>query len=160
MVEVERGVDLLGKPGAGIVGDALVLLFEDDLELGRHRFIGQHQTGHAVGLEFHQRLEMLFRHALEVAGVVLGGEGVFLAADEGHRLRELADRVLGGALEQQMLKEMGEARLAGGLVRGADLVPDHVRDDRCASVRYHHDFETIGEHEMADVGCRRGLHGG
>ena len=160
MIEIERGVDLFGQPGARVVGDALVLLFEHDLELGRHRFIGQHQTGHAVGLELHQHLEILFRDALEIAGVVLGGESVFLAADEGHRLRELADRILGGALEQQMLEEMGEARLAGRLVRGADLVPDHVGDDRRAPVRHHHDFEAVGEREMADVGFRRGLHGG
>ena len=55
MVEVQRGVDLLAQPRARIVGDALVLLFQDDIALGQHDLVGEHQAGHAVGLEFHQR---------------------------------------------------------------------------------------------------------
>jgi len=94
---------------------------------------------------------------LEVAGVVLRGEGVLLAADRGDLLGEAARRVLGGALEQQVLEEMREAGLAGRLVGGSDLVPDHVGDDRRAAIRDHHHFETVRQREVADLGLRFGL---
>ena len=157
MVEIERRVDLLGKPRARIVGDALVVLFKDHLELRLHLLVGEHQLGHPVGLELHHRLEVLAGDALEVAGVVLRGEGVLLAADRGDLLGEAARRVLGGALEQQVLEEMREAGLAGRLVGGADLVPDHVGDDRRAPVRDHDHFEAVGQREVADVGLGLGL---
>ena len=41
------------------------------------------------------------------------------------------------------------------LVRGADLVPDHVGDDRRPAIRYHYDFKAIGELEIAGVDARR-----
>ena len=100
-------------------------------------------------------LELLARDALEVAGVVARGEGVLLAADGRDGLRERALRILLGALEHQMFEEMREPGLAGGLVGGADLVPDHVGDDRRAVVGNDHDFEAVGEREMRDrrAGC-------
>ena len=155
MIEVERGLDLLAEPRGGIVGDALVLLLQHHVEFGRDHLLGQHQVGHPVGLELHQRLQVLARDPLVVAGVVVGGEGVLLAADGGHGLRELAGRVLGGALEHQVFEEMRDAGLAGRLVGGADLVPDHVGDDRRAPVRDHHDFQPVRQREVADVRDRR-----
>ena len=103
---------------------------------------------------------MLARDALEIAGVVGGGEGVLLAADRRHRLREASGRVLGGALEHQMFEEMRDAGLARRLVGGADLVPDHVGDDRRAPVRHDDDLEAVGEREVGDVRLRRGVGAG
>jgi hypothetical protein len=57
-----------------------------------------------------------------------------------------------------MFEEMGKAGLAWRLVRGADLVPDHVGDDRRPAVRHDHYFESIVELEVADV-RRCGLDG-
>src|SRR5579864_698171 len=54
-----------------------------------------------------------------------------------------------------MFEEMRQAGLAGRLVGGADLVPDHVGDDRGAMIGDHHDFKPIVELEIADRG--RGL---
>ena len=65
--------------------------------------------------------------------------------------------MLGGALEHQMFEKMREARFAGRLVGGADLVPDHLRDHRRAVIRDHHDLQAIGEGER---GGRLGGHGG
>ena len=159
MVEIERGLDLLAKPRARIVGDALVLLLEHDVALRQHHLVGQHQAGHAVGLELHQRREMLARHALEIAGVVAGGEGVLLAAD---RWRPACEKrpagFFVGALEHQVLEEMRDAGFARRLVGGADLVPEHVGDDRRAAVGDDHDLEAVGEREVGDVWvsvCRR-----
>ena len=157
MIEIERRLHLLAEPRARIVGDAHVLLFEHDLELGLDHVLGEHEPGHAVGLELHQHLEMLARGALEIAGVVARREGVLLAADGRDRLGELALRVILRALEHQMFEEMGEPGLAGGLVGGADPVPDHVGDDRRAVVGDDHHFEAVGEREMGDVRTRRGF---
>ncbi len=56
-----------------------------------------------------------------------------------------------GALEHQMLEEVGDAALAGSLIGAADLVPQHVRDDRGAPVRDDDDLKAIVEREMGDV---------
>ena len=84
MIEVKRGRHLLAEPGAGIVGDSHVLLFQHDLKLRLHDVVGQHQAGHAIGLELHQGRKVLARCALEVARIVGGGERVLLAAQVGH----------------------------------------------------------------------------
>ena len=102
--------------------------------------------------------ELLARHALEIAGVVGRGEGVLVAADPQHGLGKLAGRMLAGALEHQMFEKMREPRFAGRLVGGADLVPDHLRDDRRAVIRDHHDLQAIVEREAGRrLGGHRGL---
>ena len=47
--------------------------------------------------------------------------------------------------------------MPGGLVGGADLVPDHVGDDRRAVVRHDHHLKTVGEREVGDIRRRRGI---
>ena len=51
------------------------------------------------------------------------------------------------ALEHQVFKKMRKAGLAGRLIGGTDLVPDHLRDDRRAVIRNHHDLEPVVERE-------------
>ena len=65
--------------------------------------------------------------------------------------------MLRGALEHQMFEEMREPGFAGRLVGGADLVPDHLRDDRRAVIRDHHDLQPVGKRE---AGGRLGGDGG
>ena len=66
---------------AGVVVDAHAALLEHDLALGTDHFVGEHQIGHAIGLEAHQGREMLLADALEIGGVVVSREGVFLPAE-------------------------------------------------------------------------------
>ena len=150
MIEIERRIHLLAEPAHRIVGDPHVLLFEHDIELGLHHLVGQHEAGDAVGFERHHLLEVLARHALEEAGIVGGGEGVLLAADLGDVLRERVAGILLGALEHQMFEEMRQAGFARRLVGGADLVPDHVGDDRRAMIGDHDDFKAVVELEIGD----------
>ena len=157
VVEIERGHDLLGQPRIRVVGDPHVEFFQHDVALRQHVLVLQDQPGHAVGLEFHHLAELLARHALEIAGVVGGGEGVLVAADLEHGLGEFTGRMFGGALEHQMFEEMREPRFARRLVGGADLVPDHVRDDRRAVIRDHHDLQAVVEREAG--GTLRGHRG-
>ncbi len=112
MVEIERGHDLLGQPRIRIVGDAHVEFFQHDVALGQHVLILEDETGHAVGLELHHAGELVARHALEIAGVIVGGESVLVATDLEYGLGELAGRMFGGALEHQMFEEMREPRFA------------------------------------------------
>jgi hypothetical protein len=151
MIEIQRGIDLLAETRARIIGDALVLLLEDDVALGQHHLIGELQAGHAVGFQFHHRLELLGRHALEIAGVIVRGEGVFLAADAGDQFREITGRIFRRALEHQVLKEMRQARFARGLVGGADFVPDHVGDDRRAVIGNDNQFQPVRQLEIGDL---------
>ena len=150
-VEVERGVDLLAELRARIVAHALVLLLEDDLKLGPHDLVGELQAGHAVGFERHHGLELFARHALVKGRVVVGGEGVFLTAAARDHVRELAGRMLGGALEHQMFEEMRQPRFARRLVGGADLVPDHVGNHRRAVIGNDDQLEAVGQREVGDL---------
>ena len=95
-------------------------------------------------------------HALEIGGDVVVGEGVVLAAVPRNDLGELAWRDRLGALEHQMLEEMGNAGRAARLVGGADLVPDHLGHDRSAMVGDDQDLKTVAEREFDDAGARLG----
>ena len=157
MIEIQRRHDLLGQPRVRIVGDPHVEFFEHDVALRQHVLVLENQAGHAIGLELHHLGQLLARHALEIAGVVGGGEGVLVAADPEHGLGEFADRMLGGALEHQMFEKVRQAGFARGLVGGADLVPDHLGDDRGAVIRDHHNMQAVGK---GKGGGPRGGYGG
>jgi hypothetical protein len=87
-----------------------------------------------------------------------GGERIAAAADFGDEAIEFARRMARRALEHQVLEKMGNPRFARRLIGTAHLVPDHMGDDGCAMIGYHHDLKPIVEHEM--LGYRRlGLHG-
>jgi hypothetical protein len=157
VVEVQRGHDLFGQPRLRIVGNPHVVFLEHDVALRQHVLILQDQAGHAVGLELHHLGQLFARHALEVAGVVERGEGILVAADPKHGLGEFAGWMPGRALEHQMFEKVRQARLAGGLVGGADLVPDHFGDDRCAVIGDHHDVQAVAKRK---AGGRIRCHGG
>ena len=152
MIEIQRGHDLFGQPRIGAVADAHVVFFQHHVALGQHVFILEDEAGHAVGLELHHGRKLVARHALEVGGVVGGGEGVLVAADPRDELREFSRRMLGGALEHQVFEKMREAGFPRRLVGGADLVPDHLGDDGRAPVGNDHDLKAVAEGE-----CRRPL---
>ena len=96
---------------------------------------------------------MLLGDALEIGGVVVAGEGVLLAADLGHRFRELALADAFGALEHQMFEEMGDARLARGIVGGAVAIPHHMGDDRGAVVGNDDHRHAVVELALDDLGA-------
>ena len=143
MVEVEDAQQRLVQDGVGVPLDPVAPLVQHDVALGRDHRVGQREIGHPVGLELHHLAEVLLGDALEIGGVVGGGEGVLVAADRRDALAELVAGMLRRALEHQMLEEMRDAGLAGGLVGRADLVPDHMGHDRRAVVGDHHDLHAV-----------------
>ena len=152
MVAIQRGTDRFAKLGAGVIVHARGPLFQNDLKLGLYLILAQFEIGHAVGFKLHHCLEMLLGDALEISGVVLCGEGVFLAAHGRDDLGEFPVRVRRRSLEHQVLEEMGNAGLARFLIRRADLVPDHMGDDRGAMIGDNHDLQAIGEFEGGEIG--------
>ena len=94
---------------------------------------------------------MLLGHALEIGGVVVAGEGIFLAADIGDDLGKDAVRIVLCSLEHQVLKEVGNTGLAGRLIGGARLVPDHMGDHGGAVIGDHHHLKTVVQREAGQV---------
>jgi hypothetical protein len=134
----------------------MLALLQHHVALGADDALVEGQPGHPVGLVIHHRAQMLLRHALEIGGVVEGGEGVLLPAEAGDDLGELAGRPARRALEHQMLEEMRDAGLGRRIIGRAVAIPDHVGDDRRAMVRHHHDIQAVAEPEGLD---RRGQAG-
>lgn len=132
--------------------DAALALLDDDVALGPHDLLVQHEIFHAVGLQAHHLRQVLLGDALEVGGVVRGCEGVFLAADRGHEPGERAIGIVGRPLEHQMFEEMRDPGAAGRLVGGADLVPDHVRDDGGTAVGDDHHVHAVRQREGLNAG--------
>ena len=104
------------------------------------------------GLELHHGLEMVAGDALEIGGVIVGGEGVLLPAEAGDGLRERADRVLLGALEHEVFEEMRDAGLSDRIIGRTIAVPHHVGHHRGAVIGHHHDVEAVIEGEGGDFG--------
>ena len=92
---------------------------------------------------------------LEIGRVVVAGEGVFRPAISRHDVRERAIGIGFRALEHEVFEEMRDARAPGLLIGGADLVPDHLGDDRCAVVGYDDDLHAVVEHET--FGTKQGV---
>jgi hypothetical protein len=156
MIEEQRGLHFFAELRRRVVGDTAVLLFEHDVALRQHRVIGQLETGHAIGFEFHHHLQTVASDALEVAGIIGRGERILLSAESGQDLGEAAGRILLGTLEHQMLEEMRDAGFTRRLVGGADAIPDHMGDDRRAAVGNHDDFHPVRELGMRDFGSGSG----
>ena len=100
---------------------------------------------------------MRLGHLLEISGEVGAREGVLLAADIGDEFGKGALGVGLGALEHQVFKEMGDARLARRIVSGAVAIPDHMRDHGSAMIRNDQDFEAVLKGEMRHMGGRSRL---
>jgi hypothetical protein len=95
---------------------------------------------------------MLRGDPLEIGRVVVGREGVLLAAQRRDDLRELARRMALGALEHQVFEEMRDAGSADRIVGRAVLVPDHVGHDRHAPVGDDDHLEPVVEPGGRDPG--------
>ena len=77
--------------------------------LRRDDFIREHQIRHAVRLVGHAHGEFARRNTLEIGGIVVGGEGVLLAARIGDELGKFALLMVLGALEHEMFEKMRDA---------------------------------------------------
>jgi hypothetical protein len=108
-------------------------------------------VAHPVGFHLHHQPETVGGDALEIGGVVLGGEGVVGAAVFLNHAGKLARFHIVGGLEHQVLEEMGDAGAARLLVGGAGAVPDHVHHHRGAVILDHHHLHAVFQPEVGDL---------
>ena len=81
-----------------------------------------------VGEDVERQRQVLVEDLDVVAGVFLGGESVELAADRIDGLGDVLGAAAGGALEQHVLHEVGDAALLGRLVPRSPGQPDADAD--------------------------------
>ena len=107
-----------------------------------------------VGQDVDRERQVLVEDLDVVARVFLGGERVHLAADGVDRLRDVLGAAGGGALEEHVLDEMGDAALLPRLMARTARQP-HA-DAHRAHVRHPlgEETEPVGKH-VADDRCLR-----
>ena len=129
---------------------ALPLLVLDDAALVIEHALRDRaeQMAHPVAFHEQRPIERAGRHRLEIVGAVERGGAVDLGRADLLQIGEIVARQILGAVEHQMLEQMGEAGLALGLVLGADIVPDADADDRRLVVLVDDDGEAVVEHEL------------
>jgi hypothetical protein len=86
VVEVLRRAGLFVVERAGVVLGPLVAFLDDDVALGQDVLLVEAEVDHPVAFHLHHQLQPVGGDALEVAGVVVGGEGVVVAPVLGHHL--------------------------------------------------------------------------
>ena len=124
----ERGVAprLVGEQVVHDVVGVVVVhrdLVEDHVALGLDVGLGDGRGGHHVAEHVDRGAEVLVEDPGVEDGVLLGGEGVELAAHRVERDRDLHRGALGGALEEQVLEEVRAAVQGRGLVARPDVDP-------------------------------------
>ena len=102
-----------------------------------------------VGQEVGRERQVLVEHRHVEAGVLLRGERVHLAADRVDRPGDVLGRPGLGALEDQVLDEVGDPAQVGGLVAAPGVDP-HPHGDR-ANVRdpLRDEPDPVGEDRLA-----------
>ena len=136
-----------------VVGVVLVHLdlFEDDALLAGDVLGGEGGVEDEVGEEVEGGGNVLVEDLDGEADGLFAGEGVEVAADGVDLAGELLGVAGGGALEDHVLDEVGDAVEGGGLVAGAGGDPGAHGD--AADVRHGlgEDEEAVGEGGAADV---------
>ena len=104
------------------------------------------QVRQALGLGPQQALQVVGGHHVLVGGHVLRGEGVVVAAHVFRQPVELLGLQVAGALEHQVLKQVGKARAAFRVVLAAHPVPDLHAHAAGAGGRQGQHLQAIGQH--------------
>ena len=133
-------------------------LFEHHVALGVHILRRDQRTGHHVGQHVHGQRQVRVEHPGVVAGVLLRGERVHLAADRVHLRGEFQRGTPLGALEQQVLQVVRRAGVRVVLVPGPDADPDAQRHRAHGGQVLGNDPEPAGQDGAADPMVSFGFH--
>ena len=128
-----------------LVVDPEPLLLLHGLALVVELLLREDERAHPVGLEEEAEVEALGRERLVVVRPVLGRRAVHRAARGGHEPEVLALPDVLGALEHEVLEEVGEARLSRKLDAAADVVRDVDRDEGDAALGRDDDGQAVRE---------------
>jgi len=124
--EAVSGEQLLREGAQGDIVRGVVVhgqLFEDHLAFAVDVAVGQRRVREHIAEQLDPGVGVTGRHPAVVRRVLLGGEGVDIAPHAVDGAGDAARRAGRRALEQQVLEEVADARLVGGLVTRADLDP-------------------------------------
>ncbi len=159
VVLVLRGHQLFTCQRTGAAVGDLRAFFQHDTAFGADILGGQRQIGHPVRFHLHHQVQTVGGNTLEIGGIIETGKGVVAAAIGRDHLRKFAGGQHVGAFEHQVFQKMRDARLPFGFIRGPDLVPDHVDDNRGAAILDHDDIhaviERVGRHLFCGGGQRQ-----
>ena len=154
----DRGVRAEHVGEEGLVADVagVVLghreLLEDDLPLRGQGVLLEEARGDHVGEHVHGHRDVRGADPAVVEGVLLGGEGVGVAAhlvEGGRDVHRAASR---GALEQQVFEHVGAPGVGGGLVARADGQPQSDGRAAHAAVRLGQQPHAPGQDAAAHAG--------
>ena len=106
-----------------------------------------------------RKRQVLVEHLDVVAGVFLGREGVELAADRIHLLRDVLCRAGGRALEEHVLDKVRDAGVLARLVARAAREPDADRHRSDVRHRLGDETKAVRERLAADAGIGQGGRG-
>ena len=152
-----QGVALVhrhGQPlGTQVLGGVLVHadLLQNDAPLHLHVPLVKAGGKEHVAQQIHRPVQVAVQTAGVVAGVLLGGVGVYLAADGVHLPGQVSGGAGRGALEGHMLNEVGGAVFRGQLVAGA-------RSHKKAQGGGAHTGDALGENAGAVGQCNASIH--
>ena len=135
------------RPQGDVVGRVVVhrQLLQDHLALALDVGVGDQGVGQHVAEQLDAGRAVAARHPAVVRRVLLGGEGVDVAADAVDDARDVGGRSCRGPLEQQVLEEVADARQLGRLVARADGHPDADRHRPRPMDVIGGDRQTVGE---------------
>src|SRR5690606_14262168 len=149
------GEDLHAEVLVGDVARVVVRhvdLLDDDLTLRLDLVRGERGALEELGEHVEARAQVLVQQPRRVAGGFLRGEGVGLGPDGVEGLGNLWGGEVLRALEEQMLEEVGYARLVAVLVPGAGVYPAAQCDRSHRGHPLGDDPETVGQ------GCQLVMH--
>jgi hypothetical protein len=126
---------LVGDRGGGV--ELALGFLDDDLQLAGELGLVDQRMAEGVGLDVHRLREARGRQDGEIAGVIVAGAGVEIAARALGLTGDGPDAAARGALEEHVLEHVGDAQPAVGLVEEARLHVGHHRHHRRRAVLLH-----------------------
>ena len=163
VVEIGNRLALLGKDRARIAADTRAAFFKHHVTFGGNDRFGEDEVAHPVRLHLHHKFQTVGCDALKIGGVVRRGERVVRAAIRRDNLRKFTFFQIIRAFEKQMFEKMRQTRFARRIVRGTNLVPDHIGHHGGAVIDKYDALQAIFQCEPVDVGLlgqRRCCHKG
>ena len=145
VITEQRRQELVGQRVFGVVVAHRDLL-EDDVAFQLDIARGATPVEHHVTDQVDRQREVAVEHVRVVAGVLLGGERVQLAADRVHRLRDVDSGARRGRLEQQVFQEVRGTGHGGTFVARSDAYP-HADRGRA------HPGQVFGDHPQPAGQC-------
>ena len=133
-------------------------LFKDDTLLAGDVFSGEGGMEDEIRENIEGRIGLLFKHLDVEADVFLAGEGVKVAAHAVHFAGDLLRGAGGGALEDHMFDEVGDAVAFGGLIARPAGDPNAHGEAVHVVHAFGENEQTVGEDGATDI-ARGGANG-